>query len=309
MSKETGGSFILLIVAFLVFAVSTSDAQTSGGVLNSPHAKLTGTVTGPPGVQMSGDVNVTGNVTAASFTVSGAGLTGMPGTALSRTSVTANQPQDDAVTSPKILDGAVTPGKISFYGNVRIVARTGGDFPDPYTAMNTYSSWCPGPSATNPCLLKIMPGVYDVGSPSVVMQPYIDIEGSGENTTILRGSIDSSSTGVVNGAGHAEIRLLTVNNAGVGRNAVALYNTSAPFGITSVTAAVSSYGVYNSASGAVKITNSVINGTTSTIYNSSGAKTFVGNTQLDGGPVSNAGTLTCAGVYNRSYAPLGPNCQ
>ncbi len=141
------------------------------------------------------------------------------------------------------------------------------------------------------------------------LQPYIDIEGSGENTTILRGSIDSSATGVVNGAGHAEIRLLTVNNTGVGRNAVALYNTSAPFGITSVTAAVSSYGVYNSASGAVKITNSVINGTTSTIYNSSGAKTFVGNTQLDGGPVSNAGTLTCAGAYNGSYAPLGPNCQ
>jgi len=311
MNKETGGAIVLLVAAFLVLAIGATDAQTKDGVLNSPHARFTGTA-GPASVQMNGDMSVTGNVTATSFIVSGGGLTGMPGTAISDTSITGNQLQGNAATSPKMAGGAVIPAKISFYGNVRIVAKTGGDFPDPYAAMSTYSSWCPTPSIY-PCLLKIMPGVYDVGSSPVVMQPYIDIEGSGENTTIIQGSIESGSAGVVNGTNNAEIRFLTVNNAGGGTNSIALYNASASFRITSVIAAASgsaqSYGVYNGAPGAVKITNSIIKGTTSSIYNISGAKAFVGNTQLEGGAVFNAGTLTCAGAYNGSYAALGASCQ
>ena len=43
------------------------------------------------------------------------------------------------------------------------------------------------PRTATPCLLKIMPGVYDVGTNSITMQPYIDIEGSGENSTVIQG--------------------------------------------------------------------------------------------------------------------------
>jgi len=37
--------------------------------------------------------------------------------------------------------------------------------------------------------------------------------------------------------------------------------------------------------------------------------TFVGNSQLDGGAISNSGTLTCVGVYDTNYVALGTNCQ
>jgi len=53
----------------------------------------------------------------------------------------------------------------------------------------------------------------------------------------------------------------------------------------------------------------VIKGTTNTIKNGVGVTTRVGNTQLDGGNVSNLGTLTCVGAYDENYAGLNTGCQ
>jgi hypothetical protein len=53
----------------------------------------------------------------------------------------------------------------------------------------------------------------------------------------------------------------------------------------------------------------VIKATTHTLRNTSGATTLVGNTQLDGGPVSNTATLTCVGAYDENYAPLSDSCN
>ncbi len=62
--------------------------------------------------------------------------------------------------------------------------------------MNDINTWCGIPSETNPCLLKIMPGVYEVGyySYSFSIPRYLHIEGSGENITVIkvRGSLDIS---------------------------------------------------------------------------------------------------------------------
>ena len=43
-----------------------------------------------------------------------------------------------------------------------------------------------GASATNPYLLKIEPGVYDMGSNGLSLLPYVDVEGSGEGVTTSR---------------------------------------------------------------------------------------------------------------------------
>ena len=43
-------------------------------------------------------------------------------------------------------------------------------------------------SSTNPCLIKIEPGIYDIGSKSLQMKPYLDIEGSGELVTTITGT-------------------------------------------------------------------------------------------------------------------------
>jgi hypothetical protein len=46
-------------------------------------------------------------------------------------------------------------------------------------------------SASTPCLLKIEPGIYDLAAASLNMKPYVDVEGAGENTTILTGNVSS----------------------------------------------------------------------------------------------------------------------
>jgi len=111
-------------------------------------------------------------------------------------------------------------------GNVATVAPSGGNYSDPAVAMADFANWCGTPSATNPCLLKIMPGIYDVGSSSVIMRDYVDIEGSGENVTIIIGDISTtgeSYQGVLIAASNAEVRFLSIiNDATGGVNAVAI---------------------------------------------------------------------------------------
>lgn len=306
----------------------------------------------------------------------------------------------------------VSPGK---YGKVAVVAQSGGDYTDPITAMGDVVTWCGTPSATNPCLLKIMPGVYDIGSNSLQMQSYVDIEGSGENITRIKGNTDWP-VGVVMGASYTEIRFLTVESAGTGgywgykiairhnggvsfritnvtviasggtSNNTGIFNSGASPIMTNVTATASgaestavynwapatmtnviatasgewyNRGVYNNASGStvrmtnvtatasggtynygvvishspstmigvtatasggtsnygvsitgpyvVTINNSIIKGSNNTIVNDS--ITSIANTQLDGGAVSNAGTLKCIGAYDENYDPLNSSCQ
>lgn len=101
-----------------------------------------------------------------------------------------------------IQDGAVTPAKIGFYSNVIIVAPSGGDFTSPVDAMNAITD----ASASNPYLVKIMPGEYNIQSNMLQMKPYVDIEGSGESVTRILGY----NYAVIRGASTAEIRFLTV---------------------------------------------------------------------------------------------------
>jgi hypothetical protein len=70
-------------------------------------------------------------------------------------------------------------------------------------------------SASNPWLLKIEPGIYDVGAASLVMKPFVDVEGSGETVTRITGAGSaSSSVGTVQGADNAELRFLSVESVG-----------------------------------------------------------------------------------------------
>lgn len=86
-------------------------------------------------------------------------------------------------------------------------------------------------SATNPFLLKIEPGRYDLGgSTSLQMKPFVDIEGSGEGITTITGSLDNAFSGVVLAADNTELRLLTVENTGASGLHVAVFigNNMAP---------------------------------------------------------------------------------
>jgi hypothetical protein len=124
-------------------------------------------------------------------------------------------------------------------------------------------NWCGTPSDTNPCLLKIMPGVYDIGSTPLQMQGYVDIEGSGENTTKITGAVNTSwppVSGTVKGTNNAELRFLTVENTCDGTDSAAIFNSSASPSILHVTATASggtdyNYGVFNYSSSSPTMTN------------------------------------------------------
>jgi hypothetical protein len=73
------------------------------------------------------------------------------------------------------------------YGKVAVVAVTGGDYANPAAALADVANWCGTPSAAAPCLLKLMPGVYDIGGQSVVIPSGMDLEGSGEAVTKISG--------------------------------------------------------------------------------------------------------------------------
>jgi hypothetical protein len=105
-------------------------------------------------------------------------------------------------------------------------------------------------SANTPYLLKIEPGVYDLGTTSLQMKPYVDIEGSGQGVTKILGSRKANyGEGALYGASNAELRQLTVSvTSGSGRYASAIVNSGAAPRIVFVTAqgdGDESYGVLN----------------------------------------------------------------
>lgn len=70
-------------------------------------------------------------------------------------------------------------------------------------------------SSTAPWLLKLEPGVYDLGSSRLQMKSWVDIEGSSIGTTFIQGNGPSgNSDAVVKGANYSEMRLLTIRCVG-----------------------------------------------------------------------------------------------
>lgn len=168
------------------------------------------------------------------------------------------------VEGPQGPQGDTGPqGPVAKYSNVAVVAVSGGDYMDPAAAMQNLASWCPSPSASSPCLVKVMPGQYTVNS-SVQMAGFVDLEGSGENVTriVNSSSVCSNNLGaVINGASNSEIRFLTaeISNCQSG-SSVAISNVNTSPKITNVTAASKNnrggnIGIMNQSSSSPVLTN------------------------------------------------------
>lgn len=73
----------------------------------------------------------------------------------------------------------------------------------------------PAPSFSTRWLIKLEPGIYNVGTTPVVLSQYVDIEGSGVLQSIIQGAVIPTAPsvvgGLVQGASNSEIRNLTVN--------------------------------------------------------------------------------------------------
>lgn len=93
-------------------------------------------------------------------------------------------------------------------------------------------------------LVKVEPGLYDLGSTPLQMKVNVDLEGSGQNTTAIIGDgAQAPGTATVLGAPNSELRLLSVASQG-GGYATAIRLTSAT-DITSVFAFAQGGGVFN----------------------------------------------------------------
>src|SRR5438477_4092708 len=79
------------------------------------------------------------------------------------------------------------------YSNVIVVARSGGDFNSVQQALSSIHDNSP----TNRYLVWVAPGTY-TETGTVLMKPYVDIEGAGEGPTKIVSF--TSSTGTADGA-------------------------------------------------------------------------------------------------------------
>ena len=81
--------------------------------------------------------------------------------------------------------------------------------------LSSITGGFPAPSSTDRYLLKLEPGIYDVGVTSLQIPSYVDIEGSGEGVTLVRGIAEnafSAGTGVISVSENSAVRHLSVEN-------------------------------------------------------------------------------------------------
>lgn len=180
-------------------------------------------------------------------------------------------------------------------------------------------------SATNPWLVKIEPGVYDLGTTPFAMKPYVDLNGSGEDMTTLTSEVDDGNPAFT-GAASSELRLLTVEDNAVRTPAgvIALQANDPSFRATQATIAAAN-GAGFSGSGTLRactikgsqavlfqgnssltIVGSSIEGTTDSIVAASPGAFSVVDSKVDG---TVAGSVSCAYDYNGSFAPLNSSCK
>lgn len=114
---------------------------------------------------------------------------------------------------------AVYAKKVQSIANVIVVAKSGGDYTSVSAALDSITD----ATTANPYLIRVAPGVY---GESVDLKTHVDIEGSGEGVTIIKGlgsntnpNLDSSSATLrANGNVIAEVRFLTVESDGNGKS-------------------------------------------------------------------------------------------
>jgi hypothetical protein len=148
----------------------------------------------------------------------------------------------DMLDGKNASDFASAPKRTEVVGPVGTATQNG-------TALENALAGITNASQTNPYLLKVEPGVYDLGAaPGLTMKPWVDIEGSGEGATKITASGIAGNFGTVVGASNSELRFLTVENTGGTGEAIAIFNpdtSGSTMRITHVSAAASGSSTHN----------------------------------------------------------------
>jgi hypothetical protein len=168
-------------------------------------------------------------------------------------------------------------------------------------------------SCSNPYLLRLEPGIYDVGASPLVMKECVGIEGGGELLTEIRGAgAATTNSGTIVGADNTEVRRLTVRNTGGNVAAVAIFANDASLKLTHVTALAAggsgqNYAIYYKSTDVADLSGVTAeadgNGAAVArgVYNQASSP-FMTDVRAS---AINAGTNT--GVYNDSSTPVMTN--
>jgi hypothetical protein len=157
-------------------------------------------------------------------------------------------------------------------------------------------------SETNPYLVRMEPGVYDLGEGTLAMKSHVDVEGSGPGVTLLVSSGDQ----VVLAASRSELRDLKVHAVG----GIGILNAGTAFSLNGVSVLAegkSSLALFNEgALGSLLIRDSVLDAGILIRSEGSPSTVFVGS-QLLGIPA--ADDLRCHGSYGPLFQPLDAACE
>jgi hypothetical protein len=209
-----------------------------------------------------------------------------------------------------VLAGNEFSAQGSPYGNVLVVAQSGGDFSSVQAALNSITD----AGAANPYLVYVAPGVY---TEQVTLKPYVTLAGAGEGVTILRwtgGSqhpVNGSGSATLVGADNAGLRHLSVVSEGTGQSyAVAIYNNHASPDITHVTAMAldgsNNLGVFNGDGSSPAMTHVTATATGGNFENRGVFNDGSSPTMLHVTATGSGGSFS-VGVYNFSSSPMMTN--
>ena len=123
------------------------------------------------------------------------------------------------------LDGKDSTEFLGSYKRTVVVSPVGTDTENGTALLNALAGITDA-SATKKYLVHIEPGTYDLGTRTLQMKQYVDIQGSGELNTVITSAATSEPTDPIYGCGfiaavvatanNAELRFLTVQNTGAG---------------------------------------------------------------------------------------------
>ncbi len=211
------------------------------------------------------------------------------------------------------------------YDNVLTVAKSGGDYTSVAAALNSIGD----ASASNPYLVRVMPGVY-TETELVTVKAYVHVQGSGPLVTVITstrtGASPTNAAATVELLDNGRISQVTVRNTGTGSFGIALYSalSTRTAVVDSVVAeaigagGVGHYAAYwNDAEAAIHNSKLVASGATGFgvgvnaglgIVNISGGfpQPLITNSQLIGGN-GNSDGLSCAGNSGTGFAIQGVN--